>query len=263
MDNNQQPIGIFDSGVGGLTVWRELVKALPHESVIYYADNANCPYGPKSKDEIIKLASGVVDFLIEKDCKIIIVACNTATAAAIGFLRSNYSIPFIGMEPAVKPAALNSKTKSIAVLATEGTFNGKLYIETSSKYASDVELNIKVGDKLVHIVENGKIDEPETIEHLKQLVKPLVDKNIDHLVLGCTHYPFLTEKLKTVLPQDVKIIDPAPAVIKQLQRVLQKNYLLKKNNEKSVYEFYTSGDFNILEKVLQEITDLPYNIKKV
>ncbi|MDA3953090.1 MAG: glutamate racemase, partial [Bacteroidales bacterium] len=160
MIRNNQPIGIFDSGVGGLTVWKELVKSLPNESVIYYADSENCPYGPKDKDTIIKLVVKVVDFLVSKECKAIIVACNTATAAAIDFLRSKYTIPFIGMEPAVKPAALESKTKSIAVLATEGTFNGRLYIETSQTFASDVKLNIKVGEKLVDIVENGMVNEP-------------------------------------------------------------------------------------------------------
>jgi len=258
-----QPIGIFDSGVGGLTVWKELVKSLPNESVIYFADNANCPYGPKSKEQIIKLASTVVDFLISKNCKIVIVACNTATAAAIDYLRANYNLQFIGMEPAVKPAALNSKTKSIAVLATEGTFNGKLYLETSRKYAKDVELNIKVGDKLVHIVENGLINNPETQIHLKQLVIPLIEKNIDHLVLGCTHYPFLTEKLKSVLPENVVIVDPAPAVVKQTIRILNQFKLVNDKNTQSIYKFYSTGDSRILEKLLKEITNSNYEIKEL
>jgi glutamate racemase len=262
MEKKNQPIGIFDSGVGGLSVWKELVKSLPNESVIYYADNANCPYGPKSKENIIELASRVVEFLISKDCKIIVVACNTATAAAIEFLRTNYSLPFIGMEPAVKPAAQNSKTKSIAVLATEGTFNGKLYIETSRKYAKDVVLNIKVGDKLVDIVENGLIDDPFTEKHLASLVKPLIEKNIDHLVLGCTHYPFLLEKLKKVLPDNVMIIDPAPAVIKQTIKILEQNNLL--NNSKSqFYEFYSSGNFEVLKGILKNITNKDYIVKKI
>ena len=262
MEKNQ-PIGIFDSGIGGLTVWKELVKTLPNESVIYYADNANCPYGPKTRNEIIELASKVVEFLIDKDCKIIIVACNTATAAAIDFLRSKYSLPFIGMEPAVKPAALNSKTKSIAVLATEGTFNGSLYNETSKKYAADVTLNIKVGDKLVDIVEKGLIYELSTEEHLKELVKPLIEKKIDHLVLGCTHYPFLTPVLKNVLPGFVKIIDPAPAVIKQTKRVLEQKELLIKSGVNPTYDFYYSGDSEVLEKILPEINRSPYSLYKM
>jgi len=263
MNNKNQAIGIFDSGVGGLTVWRELVKYLPNESVLYYADNANCPYGPKSKDEIIRLAVKVVDFLIKKDCKIIIVACNTATAAAIDFLRSKYNCPFIGMEPAVKPAALNSKTKSIAVLATEGTFNGKLYLETSNKYAKDVEVNIQVGDKLVDIVEKGLVNTSETLSYLLALLKPLVEKNIDHLVLGCTHYPFLIEVLKKVLPTNVAIVDPAPAIIKQTINILEQNNLVSNNQNKSYYSFFTSGSSLILKEVLAEITNLEYRISQI
>lgn len=263
MEKKNQPIGIFDSGVGGLSVWKELVKSLPNESVIYYADNANCPYGPKSQDVIINLVSKVVDFLISKKCKIIIVACNTATAAAIDFLRSTYSVPFIGMEPAVKPAAQNSKTKSIAVLATEGTFNGKLYNETSQKYAKDVELNIKIGDKLVDIVEKGLINEPETKEHLEILVKPLIEKNIDHLVLGCTHYPFLTNQLKEVLPPHVRIIDPAPAVIKQAIKILEQYDLINKQSEKPFYNFYSSGNTKILKNILNEITSLNFSLNQI
>jgi len=260
MDRRNNPIGIFDSGVGGLSVWKELVTILPNESVIYYADSANCPYGPRKKNEIEMLASNVVDFLISKNCKLIIVACNTATASAIDFLRSKYKVPFIGMEPAVKPAALNSITKSIAVLATEGTFNGKLYNNTSNKYAKDIELNIKVGDKLVDIVEKGLIQEPETKDYIKILVKPLIEKNIDHLVLGCTHYPFLIDVLKEVLPSNINIVNPAPAVIIQAKRVLELNNLLRNDNSVINYSFYTSGNSEVLRLMLKEITNSTYEI---
>ncbi len=260
MDN--RPIGVLDSGVGGLSVWRELIKSLPNENSIYYADSANCPYGPKSQEEIIRIVDRVVSFLISMDVKIIIVACNTATAAAIEYLRANYSIPFVGMEPAVKPAALNSATKSIGVLATEGTFNGKLYLETSKKYASDVELHIKVGDKLVEIVENDKINDPETDIHLKELMLPLIQKNIDHLVLGCTHYPFLSESLKLVLPPNVIIVDPAPAVVKQTIKILQEKSLLNLNNKAPEYEFYSSGDSEILKSFVFNITQKEFQIKR-
>jgi glutamate racemase len=263
MIRNNQPIGIFDSGVGGLTVWKELVKSLPNESVIYYADSENCPYGPKDKDTIIKLVVKVVDFLVSKECKAIIVACNTATAAAIDFLRSKYTIPFIGMEPAVKPAALESKTKSIAVLATEGTFNGRLYIETSQTFASDVKLNIKVGEKLVDIVENGMVNEPSTENYIRSLINPLIEKNIDHLVLGCTHYPFLTGVLEKVLPKNVKIIDPAPAVVKQTKKILEIFNLLNLQENGLYYKFYSSGKLTVLENLLEEITNKVYSIEKV
>ncbi len=263
MNSNNQPIGIFDSGVGGLSVWRELIKVLPNESVVYFADNANCPYGPKTKDEIIQLTVTVVDFLISKGCKMVVVACNTATAAAIDYLRAHYDIPFVGMEPAVKPAALNSKTKSIAVLATEGTFNGKLYLETSEKFAKNVDVNIKVGDKLVEIVENGMMNHQETEKYLKELIKPLLEKDIDHMVLGCTHYPFLIENLSKVLPEKVKIIDPAPAVVQQTRRVLKRNNLTKTNQGSQQYLFYTSGDTTGLKNILNTITSLKYPIIKV
>lgn len=263
MKQNNQPIGIFDSGVGGLTVWRELVKSLPNESVIYYADSANCPYGSKDKETIINLVARVVDFLVSKECKAIIVACNTATAAAIDFLRSKYTIPFIGMEPAVKPAAQNSKTKSIAVLATEGTFNGKLYTETSRKYAKDVVLNIKVGDKLVDIVEKGMINAPSTESHIRTLINPLIDKNIDHLVLGCTHYPFLTGVLEKVLPKNVKIIDPALAIVKQTNRILEQNNMLNEDENKRKYNFYSSGNSEVLRNLLKNITNMDFKIDEL
>ena len=219
---NTNPIGIFDSGLGGLSVWKEVVKVLPNENIIYYADSANCPYGSKSESEIINLSKRIVDFLIENKCKLVIVACNTATAAAIDYLRANYSIPFVGMEPAVKPASLNSQTKSIAVLATEGTFNGRLYKETSQRFTKDVNLNIKVGENLVDIVENNLINEKSTEIHLRNLIQPLIELNIDHLVLGCTHYPFLIPVLKNILPANVNILDPSPAIAKQAKRILMK-----------------------------------------
>ena len=260
---NSNPIGIFDSGVGGLSVWKELIEVLPEEDIIYFADTANCPYGPKSQERVIEIVDQIVKFLISKDVKLIVVACNTATAAAIDYLRSNYNIPFIGMEPAVKPAALNSKTKSIAVLATEGTFNGKLYLETSKRFASDVDLHIKIGDKLVDIVENDKINLPETQAHLKELMEPLIKKNIDHLVLGCTHYPFLSDALKKILPVDVTIVDPSPAVVKQVYNVLKEKELLATRTEKPSYQFFTSGNDKILHHFIHTITGNNYLIKKV
>lgn len=260
---NNQPIGIFDSGVGGVSVWKEIVKELPFENIIYYADSANCPYGSKSKEEIIQLSARIVDFLIQKKCKIIVVACNTATAAAIEYLRGKYSISFVGMEPAVKPASLNSKTKSIAVLATEGTFNGKLYKETSERFAKGVELNIKVGERLVDIVENNLVEHESTKAYLQELINPLLKKNIDYLVLGCTHYPFLIPVLNQILSKEIEIIDPAPAVAKQTCRILNDNQILNEEITTPKYEFYTSGDKNKLNSFLNQITDKSVIINEV
>ncbi|MDY6799933.1 MAG: glutamate racemase [Bacteroidota bacterium] len=253
--NDSRPIGVFDSGVGGLSVWKEIVKLLPNESVIYFADSANCPYGSKTEHEIIELSKRNVDFLIHKQCKIIVVACNTATAAAIDYLRKKYKISFIGMEPAVKPASLHSKTKSIGVLATEGTFNGRLYQETTKRFAKDVKVNIRVGDKLVDMVEKNQIYTKEAKEHLQKLINPLIKMNIDHLVLGCTHYPFLMPVLKEILPENVKILDPAPAVAKQTFNILKQQNLINKDLDKTIYEFYTTGNKDILNNFLKNLTD--------
>ena len=257
---NTNPIGIFDSGLGGLSVWKEVVKVLPNENIIYYADSANCPYGSKSESEIINLSKRIVDFLIENKCKLVIVACNTATAAAIDYLRANYSIPFVGMEPAVKPASLNSQTKSIAVLATEGTFNGRLYKETSQRFTKDVNLNIKVGENLVDIVENNLINEKSTEIHLRNLIQPLIELNIDHLVLGCTHYPFLIPVLKNILPANVNILDPSPAIAKQAKRILMKENIVNDASNKPNYKFYTTGDTLTLNKFIINITKNDYEI---
>lgn len=247
---NNSPIGIFDSGLGGLSVFSELIKALPNESFVYLADSGNCPYGSKPPEEIIRLSRDAVDYLLKKGCKIIVVACNTATAGAIDWLRSNYDIPFVGMEPAVKPAALNTKTKTIGVLATAGTFKGRLYIETSRKYASDINVCYQVGEGLVELVEDGKQNSYEAEQLLKKYIDPMIDCNIDQLVLGCTHYPFYKPLLKKILPPDVEIIDPAPAVAQQAKYLLQSNKLLAPNTERKFLKFYTSGNTIQLNKML-------------
>lgn len=255
----QRIVGVFDSGVGGLTVLEELVKILPSYSFIYFADTKNCPYGPKGKDEIIRFSANITRFLIGQGSNTIVVACNTATASAIDYLRANFSIPFVGMEPAVKPAALATKTKSIGVLATEGTFNGRLYRETTAKYAANINVFYQVGEGLVELVEEGKSNSLEAKELLSKYIKPMIDENVDHLVLGCTHYPFFTETLKQILPKKVEIVNPAPAVAKQTLRI-QEELFMEKTNEPSNSEitekfvkFYSSGNTEILEKLVAEI----------
>lgn len=248
-------IGIFDSGVGGLSVFKELIEKLPYENVIYYADSNNCPYGVKSKEQVIELSKRIVEFLEQKGCKLIVVACNTATAAAIDVLRDDYDIPFIGMEPAVKPAALNTTTNRIAVLATEGTFNGRLYNETKKKFANNVDVNITVGNDLVRIVENGEINEESSHTYINYLLSPLIKKNIDQLVLGCTHYPFLIPVLRKVLPESVNIIDPAPAVVDQTRRILEKNGIINKDNSEPKYSFYSSGKIEVLSRMVKRILE--------
>ena len=245
------PIGVFDSGVGGLSVWREIVKVLPQESTIYYADSANCPYGGKSQNEIVALADRVTTFLLNRNCSMVVVACNTATAAAIDFLRSKYSIPFVGMEPAVKPAAINSTSGVIGVLATQGTFNGRLFQETSNRFASDVKIIIQPGFGLVELVESGDFSSPRVYELLHQYIDPMMTAGADHLVLGCTHYPFLTEAIEEISNGRLTIVDPAPAVALQVRRV--HDSLAIQIGSTLSHEFYTSGSCDTLQTLINKI----------
>jgi len=270
MDKKNAVVGVFDSGVGGLSVLVELIKVLPYQSFIYFADTENCPYGPKGKDEIIRLSDSITKFLLENGCCAIVVACNTATAAAIDYLRSSYSVPFVGMEPAIKPAALSTKTKSIGVLATAGTFNGRLYQETSAKYASGINIVYKIGNGLVELVEQGKSNSTEAKLLIDSYVLPMLEDNIDHLVLGCTHYPFFTSILKKILPKSVVIVNPAPAVAKQTLRVLGENQVCNNHessqlNTEPFVHFFSSGETEILQRMVAEIEkggDLKISNKK-
>ena len=254
---HRSTIGVFDSGVGGLTVLKELVSVLPNHSFVYFADTQNCPYGPKGADEIIRLSKNITEFLISQGCSLIVVACNTATAAAIDYLRANYPIPFVGMEPAIKPAALSSKTKSIGVLATKGTFEGRLYQETSSKYAANINICYQVGNGLVELVEQGESQSDKATELLKSYIAPMLQQNIDHIVLGCTHYPFFIPILEKLLPKTVVIENPAPAVAKQTLNLLSKVVKPTVNSsetENNPYtRFYSSGSVGILKQLASEI----------
>jgi glutamate racemase len=234
-------IGVFDSGIGGLSVWKELIKVVPCENTLYVADSGNCPYGPQSKASIISRSDAITKYLISKGAKLIVVACNTATAAAINYLRENYHIPFVGIEPAIKPAIINSKTGVIGVLATKGTFNGELYNNTLKKYSKNTIVLEQIGEGLVEIVEHNQINSQESITILKQYLQPMLEKNVDNIVLGCTHYPFLEPVIKQIVGEKVTIINPAPAVAKRVYEILQKENLFCKN-EGLNSSFITTGD---------------------
>ncbi len=248
-------IGVFDSGVGGLSVWREMIKLMPGERFIYVADSGFCPYGAKSKDEIIDRADRITEYLIANGAAMIVVACNTATAAAIEYLRSVYSVPFVGMEPAVKPAALNSVTGVIGVLATKGTFNGELYLRTLHKFADNVTVIEKIGEGLVELVENGETDTDRTLELLKKYILPMLDKNADHLVLGCTHYPFLTEAIGKIVGNKMAIVNSAPAVAKRADEILHSiDAGTAPQNTGRTNEFITTGNnIELLKKMVHNI----------
>lgn len=245
-----KPIGIFDSGVGGTSIFKEINTLLPNESTIYLADSKNAPYGKKPKQSIINLSVKNTELLLEKDCKLIVVACNTATTNAISYLRRQYNVPFIGIEPAIKPAALNSQTKSIGILATKGTLSSKLFSNTSELYAKGISVVEQDGEGIVPLIESGKIDSIEMRQLLSTYLKPMLDSNIDYLVLGCTHYPYLIPVLKQMLPAHITIIDSGEAVARQTKFVLEAHQLLNKEKTQSTQIFYTNANKTVLESLI-------------
>jgi len=244
-------IGIFDSGSGGLSVYRELVKLLPCERYIYFSDNAHCPYGEKTAEYIQERAHVITDILLGMGADIIVVACNTATAAAIAGLRADYpDIPFIGMEPAVKPAALGTRSGVIGVLATAGTLKGSKYLHTRGQYEDDVRIVEHVGEGFVELVENGILDGPQAEETVRKSLRPLLEEGADIIVLGCTHYPFLRPVIERLAGPQVKVIDPAPAVARQTLRVLQEKGIPTGEGTFSI-DLYHSGEPESLQRIFQ------------
>ena len=240
MENNN-PIGLFDSGIGGTSIWREIHDLLPNEDTIYLADSKNAPYGQKSKEEIIELSIKNTEFLLNQNCKIIVIACNTATTNAIKELRAKYNTPFIGIEPAIKPAAIQSKKHVIGILATQGTLNSELFHQTAEKF-HDTKIIEQIGHGLVPLIENGEINSKEMDMLLHQYLEPMIAANIDYLVLGCSHYPYLIPQIKKILPKEIKIIDSGEAVAKQTKNILLEKVGINQriNNGKSI--FYTNSN---------------------
>ena len=255
---SKHPIGIFDSGVGGTSIWKEIHALLPHEDTIYLADSANAPYGAKGKESIIALSVKNTELLLEKDCKLIVVACNTATTNAIKTLRASYNIPFIGIEPAIKPAALHSKTKVIGILATQGTLSSELFHHTATLFTNGHHVIEQVGEGIVPLIENGKTYSDEMKGLLKLHLKPMLKANIDYLVLGCTHYPYLIPLLTDLLPKHVKIIDSGEAVAIQTKAILEQNHLLKTEKIISKNHFYTNASTEVLSALLENKFDVEY-----
>lgn len=251
---NNNPIGLFDSGIGGTSIWNAIHELLPNESTIYLADSKNAPYGQKTKEEIIALSFKNVEILLEQNCKLIVVACNTATTNAIKELRAKYKVPFIGIEPAIKPAALNSKTQKIGILATQGTLNSSLFNEAADKY-QHIAIVEQVGHGLVPLIESGKIDSPEMRQLLHTYLQPMIEANIDYLVLGCSHYPYLIPQIKKILPATIQIIDSGEAVARQTQSVLEKTIGFNAS-EKPFHTFVSNSDSKALKDVLNHQYDV-------
>ena len=245
----ENPIGVFDSGIGGTSIWREIHDLLPNEDSIYLADSKNAPYGQKSKEEIIALCIKNTEFLLNLNCKIIVVACNTATTNAIEELRVKYDVPFVGIEPAIKPAAINSKKNSIGILATQGTLNSKLFIQNVEKF-NNTKIIEQIGHGLVTLIENGEINSAQMDKLLRNYLQPMIDAKIDYLVLGCSHYPYLIPQIKKIIPEEIKIIDSGEAVARQVKNVLIKNDLLNNKGNKGNCIFYTNSNPRALKDIL-------------
>jgi glutamate racemase len=285
MDN--RPIGIFDSGMGGLTVRAVIERTLPHESLVYFGDGKNVPYGPRSKEEITEFVDKAIDQLTShNNVKMLVVACNAATGAAIDHLRAKYSIPIIGMEPAVKPAALTTKTGTIGVLATAAAFKGSLYQTTSAQYRDKIRIIETVGEGFVELVENDLENTPEAFETVRRALEPMLEVGADKIVLGCTHYPFLVEQIRRVIDQfsatrntqnarteaktiaknssktatqtsPAEIVDSAEAIARHAERILTENNLHADPKNAPKHEFLTFADDNYRQHLAYKSARVP------
>jgi len=249
------PIGVFDSGVGGLSVWREIVRLLPGEDTIYFADQVHVPYGPRGESEIRVYCDGITRYLLDRGCKAIVVACNTASAAALKHLRETFpDVPTIGMEPAVKPAVAVTRSGVVGILATPATFAGRLFQATAGRHAAGIRLINQVCDGLAEHVEAGQLDGPETDALLRRFLAPLVEAGADTIVLACSHYPFLIGSIRRIVGADVTVIDPAPAIARHLSTVLTQTGLLATRLRPGEHLFISSGDPEGLARALRRLT---------
>ena len=249
--NLSSSIGVFDSGVGGLSVLRAIREQMPNESVIYFGDQGHVPYGSRSMEQIQNFSEGITNFLLEQNAKIIVVACNTASAAALKYLRDKFpDVQFVGMEPAVKPAAEHTRTGKAGVLATPATFQGALYASVVERFANGVELLQSTCPGLVQQIEQGNLDGEETRRILQEALLPMLEKNIDTVVLGCTHYPFVIPLIQRIVGDNVRVIDPAPAVAKQVGRLLEAGGMRSQSSTRGDVKLFTSGDPALLKSML-------------
>lgn len=259
----QNPVGIFDSGIGGVSVLTAIRAELPTVDLIYTGDNLHLPYGEKTMEEIRTYSRGVVDFLKSKGCNVIVIACNTASAAALKKLREEYSgITFVGMEPAVKPAAEQTQTGVVGVMATTATFQGELFASVVERFASGVKVIQQPCPGLVQQIEAGELDSPDTMRMLRGWLEPMKAQNIDRIVLGCTHYPFVKNAIKTILGDAVTIIDPAPAIAKQVRRILELRNEIPETGHGNA-EWYTSGNNLQFAHILLLLTGMNQKINQL
>jgi len=249
-------IGVFDSGVGGLWILKHLQEELPGCNYIFFGDQAHVPYGTRQMKEIRSFSEDITKFLIEKDCKIIVIACNTASAASLSYLREKFpEIIFVGMEPAIKPAAEKTQTKKVGVLATPATFQGQLYNSVVEKFAQGVEIFKDTCPGLVSQIEKGDLSSKETRAILEKALLPMIEKNIDTVVLGCTHYPFVIPLIKEIVGEKVNVIDPTSAIVHQVLRLLIEHQLFDEAilDKHGKINIFTSGNINDMNPILRKL----------
>jgi len=253
----KNPIGIFDSGIGGISILEKLKQLLPNENFIYLADNRNCPYGGKSKKEIFSLSNKNCEKLIELNCKIIIIACNTSTTNSIKKLREKIAIPIIGIEPGLKPAIHYTKTKNIGILATEKTLGSKLFFETlNQNRIDDIHIHEQIGYELVNLIEEGSHSKQNLYKILEKYLVPMINKKIDCLVLGCTHYNHIKDIIEEIIPEDIKIVDTIAPVNKRVLNILKSNNILNKATNKRTIKIFYNG-----KKLSSNYLDKEYDLR--
>jgi glutamate racemase len=260
---DERPIGVFDSGVGGLSVLRAIRNELPSEAVVYVADSGYAPYGDRPRAYIEARALAIVDFLLQRDVKAVVVACNTATGAAVHVLRARLTIPVIAIEPAVKPAALQTRSGVVGVLATAGTLSSPKFLDLVDRHGAGVQVLVQPCPGLAEKVEAGELASDDTRALVETLVRPLLDKAADTLVLGCTHYPFVRPLIAEVAGPAVTIIDPATAVARELRRRLEAAGLLPSSATEWTgwEEFWTTGDPAAVEDVITLVWGRPVHVR--
>lgn len=262
--NPANPIGVFDSGVGGLSVLRMMRAQMPGEDMLYFGDQGHVPYGPRPMQQIQHFSEGITRFLLARGAKLIVVACNTASAAALKHLRGKFpEVPFVGMEPAVKPAAEYTRTGVVGVLATPATFQGALYASVVERFASGVQVLQHTCPGLVGQIEQGDLDGPRTRAILEDALLPMLEKHIDTVVLGCTHYPFVIPLIQQIVGVNVRVIDPAPAVAKQVGRLLEAGGIKHTAPGVGTVRFFTSGDAEAFLALVPALWDGMGRIQRV
>ncbi len=255
---------MFDSGVGGLSVLRAIREQMPEEAIIYFGDQGHVPYGPRPLQQVRDFSEEITRFLLGQGAKIIVVACNAASAAALTYLRATFpDIAFVGMEPAVKPAVEHTETGVVGVLATPATFQGELYASVVERFAAGVELLQDTCPGLVQQIERGDLQGARTHSILEQALQPMLKKNIDTVVLGCTHYPFVIPLIQQIVGGKVRVIDPAPAVARQTERLLRESGLRRPEGGQGEIQFFTSGEASALASLLPLLLGGPGHVRQL